>query len=140
MPRSPRTRSRRARRARAARIEALAAGREVAVPCRARRTTPRGWGAWVDGTLRLPGDDDDGEAAFVVDDPSDVALVTRQGEAPVALEPPLEVEVRPVRYKAESFYGGDAGILVVTTARRTLEVALHADEVEPVARRLADRG
>jgi hypothetical protein len=109
------------------------------VPCRARRTTPRGWGAWVDGTLRLPGDQG-GEAAFLVDDPNEVALVTRQGEAPVSLEPPLGVEVRPVRYKAESFYGGDAGILVVTAARRTLEVALHADEVDPVARRLAALG
>ncbi len=139
MARSPRTRSRRARRERAARIEALGVGEAVEVPCRARRTTSRGWGSWVDGTLRIPGPDG-GEATFVVDDPSEVALVTRQGEAPVALEPPLEVHLREVRYKAESFFGGDAEIIVVTSPRRTLEIALPSDEVEPVVRRLSQLG
>lgn len=139
MARSPRTRSRRARRERAARIEALDAGGAVEAPCRARRTTSRGWGAWVDGTLRIPGPDG-GDASFLVDDPSEVALVSRQGQAPVALEPPLEVQVRKARYKAESFYGAEAEIIVVSSPRRTLEVALPADEVEPVARRLSRPG
>ncbi len=76
--------------------------------------------------------------AFVVDDPSEVALVTRQGEAPISLDPPLEVAVRAVRYKAESFYGESAEIIVVSSARRTMEVALALEEVEPTARRLAD--
>ncbi len=136
MPRSPRSRSRRARRERTARLEDLAAGRAASIPCRARRTTPRGWGAWVDGTLRLPGAEG-GAAAFLVDDPSEVALVTRQGEAPVSLGPPVEIEVRPVRYKAESFHGAGSEILVLTASRRTLEVALAPEELEAVARRLS---
>lgn len=139
MPRSPRTRSRRARRARAARLDDLAAGLPVDVPCRARRTTSRGWGSWVDGVLHLPVPGGDAPR-FVVDDPTEVDLVTRQGAAPVLLEPPLDVSVRDVRYKAETFYGTDAEIVVVTTPRRTLEVALPSPEVEPVARRLADLG
>ncbi|MGI8937444.1 MAG: hypothetical protein ACR2JF_04340 [Iamia sp.] len=139
MARSPRTRSRRARRERAARIEALGVGEAVEAPCRARHPTPPGRGSWVDGVLHIPGPDG-GEATFVVDDPREVALVTRQGRAPVALDPPLEVQVREVRYKAETFYGSDGQIIVVTSPRRTLEIALPSEEVEPVARRLSDLG
>lgn len=137
MARSPRIRLRRARRERAVRVEAVVAGEAAEVPCRARRTTSRGWGAWVDGVLHLPGPDGGG-ATFVVDDPSEVALVSRQGRAPLTLDPPLEVEVRDVRYRAETFYGADAEIIVVTTPRRQVELALPSEEIDPVARRLAD--
>lgn len=139
MPRSPRTRSRRARRELAARLEALAGDEEVEVPCRVRRTTSRGWGSWVDGLLHLPAPGD-GIAHFEVDDPSEVALVTRQGQAPVTLDPPVEVAMRRVRYKAETFFGAEAEIIVATSPRRTLEVALPATAVEAVARRLAELG
>ncbi|NLV54547.1 MAG: hypothetical protein GXY13_02930 [Acidimicrobiales bacterium] len=110
------------------------------LPVRARRTTSRGWGEWVDGRLSLPGPDDPARASFVVDDPTAVALVTRHGEAPVVVEPPLDVTVRPVRYKAEAFHGTDAEIVVATTERRVVELALPREEVDPVARRLADLG
>ncbi|HEU5153044.1 MAG TPA: hypothetical protein VFU19_21300 [Iamia sp.] len=133
---SPRIRGRRAKRELAVRRTRLAAGEPVALPCKARRTTPRGWAAWVDGRLRLPSAAG-GEASFVVDDPSEVALVTRQGQAPVTFEPPHEVTVRPVRYKTEAFHGSDAEIIVVTTERRVVEIALPPAEVEDVARRLA---
>lgn len=133
---SPRFRWRRARREIAARRTALTDGDEVELPAKARRTTSRGWGEWVDGRLRLPGPDG-GEAAFVADDPSAVALVTKQGAAPVVLDPPLEVSVRPVRYRTEAFHGTDAEIIVVTTERRVVEVSLAPEETEEAARRLA---
>jgi hypothetical protein len=133
---SPRLRGRRAKRELAVRRQRLAAGEPVALPCKARRTTSRGWAAWVDGRLRLPGPEG-GEASFVVDDPTEVALVTRQGAAPVGLEPPHEVSIRPVRYKTEAFHGSDAEIIVVTAERRVVELAFPPDDVEPVARRLA---
>lgn len=134
--RSPRVRGRRAKRELAVRRQRLAAGEGVALPCKARRTTSRGWGEWCDGRLRLPGAEGGG-ASFVVDDPTAVALVTRQGAAPVTLDPPHEVRVRPVRYKTEAFHGSDAEIIVVTSERRVVELALPPDDVEPVARRLA---
>ena len=118
---------------------ALDAGEAVEVACRSRRTTPRGWAAWVDGALHLP-DADGGPATFVVDDPTQVNLVTRQGAAPVVFDPPLEVEVRPARYKAETFYGSGSEILVVTSPRRQIELALPDGVVEPVAGRLAALG
>jgi len=134
---SGRTRWRRARRETAARRDLLAGDGAVELPCKARRTTSRGWGAWVDGRLRLPGPGGD-QPEFVVDDPATVALVTRHGAAPVVLEHPLEVEVRDVRYKAEAFYGPEAEILVATSPRRVVEIALPPEETEAVARRLAE--
>ena len=135
----PRLWWRRARRERAARLALLEAGDAVELPCKGRRTTSRGWGEWVDGRLRLPDSAAPDHASFVVDDPSAVALVTRQGAAPVVLEPPLEVSVRPVRYRAEAFHGPEAEIVVAVSERRTVELALPPDEVDRVARRLADR-
>jgi hypothetical protein len=134
---SPRIRWRRGRREAAARLEALTAGDAVDLPCLLRRTTSRGWGEWTEGRLRLPRPGDTPSPAFVADDPSEVALVTRKGEAPVVLDPPLEVTVRPVRYRAEAFHGTDAEILVVTSPRRVVEIALPPAEVELAGRRLA---
>ena len=128
---------RRARREVEARQALLCGGGAVELACKGRRTTSRGWGSWVDGRLRLPGPDAQ-VADFVADDPTEVALVTRQGEAPVILDQPLEVSVRPVRYKAEAFHGGDAEIIVATSPRRVVEIALAPDQVEPAARRLAE--
>lgn len=137
-PKSPRLRGRRAKRELAVRRSRLTAGEPVALPCKARRTTSRGWAAWVDGRLRLPeAGSTEGGASFIVDDPTEVALVTRQGEAPVPLDPPHEITVRPVRYKTEAFHGSDAEIIVVTSERRVVELALAPSDVESVARRLA---
>ncbi|HYI60677.1 MAG TPA: hypothetical protein VEW93_02610 [Acidimicrobiales bacterium] len=135
-PSLSRLRWRRARREVAARRGHLAGGGAVELPCRARRTTARGWGEWVGGRLRLPGPEGGG-ADFVADDPHEVALVTRRGEAPVRLEPPLEVAVRGVRYRAEAFHGPEAEIITVTSPRRVVEIALPPGEVESTARRLA---
>lgn len=110
----------------------------MALPCKARRTTPRGWGEWVDGTLELPPVGGPGEARFVPDDPTSVALVTRQGAAPVVMAPPLDVSVRPVRYRAEAFHGQDAEVVVVSTERRVVELALPPEELESAARRLSE--
>lgn len=115
----------------------LAEGEAVVLAGRARRTTPRGWGTWVDGRLHLPGPEG-GRAEFLVDDPSEVALVTRHGEAPVSLDPPLDVSVRPVRYKAEAFPGMAADIIVATSPQRVVEIALPPDQVELAARRLSE--
>lgn len=109
----------------------------MVVPCKARRTTSRGWGMWVDGGLRLPGPEG-GRAEFMVDDPNDVALVTRRGEAPVTLDQPLEVSVRAVRYKAEAFHGSDAQIIVATSPRRVVEIALPNDAFDATVRRLTE--
>jgi hypothetical protein len=122
------------------RRQRLAAGEPVTVPCKARRTTSRGWGEWVDGRLRLPAVGPGEEASFEADDPTQVALVTRQGAAPVVLEHPVAITVRPVRYKTEAFHGTDAEIVVATSERRVVEIALAPDDVEPVASRLARLG
>lgn len=127
---------RRARRAAADRRHLLESGEAVELPCRARRTTARGWGEWIEGRLRLPGPEG-GTADVVADHPHEVALVTRRGETPVALEPPLEVVVRDVRYRAEAFHGPAAEIITVTSSRRVVEIALPPDQSEAVARRLA---
>ncbi len=134
---SPRIRWRRGRREAAARLELLTAGDAVDLPCLLRRTTSRGWGEWMEGRLRLPGRGDAAAPDFVADSPSEVALVTRKGEAPVVLDPPLEVTVRPVRYRAEAFHGAEGEILVVTSPRRVVEIALPTTEVELVGRRLS---
>jgi hypothetical protein len=134
---SPRIRWRRGRREAAARLAGLEAGDAVDLPCLLRRTTSRGWGEWIEGRLRLPGPGATDPPDFVADHPEEVALVSRKGEAPVVLDRPLEVTVRPVRYRAEAFHGADAEILVVTSPRRVVEIALPPDEVEPAGRRLA---
>jgi hypothetical protein len=134
---SPRIRWRRGRREAAARLELLSAGEAVDLPCLLRRTTSRGWGEWTEGRIRLPGPTTTAAPDFVADDPTEVALVTRRGEAPVVLEPPLDVTVRPVRYRAEAFHGAESEILVVTSPRRVVEIALPTTEVELVGRRLA---
>lgn len=117
----------------------LIGGEAVELPCKGRRTTSRGWGMWADGRLHLPGPDG-GRAAFVVDDPTQVALVTRHGQAPVVLDPPFDVALRPVRYRAEAFPGMAADIVAVTSAQRVLEIALPPGEVAPAVRRLSALG
>ena len=131
MPNSPRIRWRRGRREAAARLEVLVGGEAVDLPCRLRRTTSRGWGEWMDGLLRLPGPGDGWAPAFVADDPSEVALVTRKGEAPVVLDAPRQVALRPVRYRAEAFHGTEAEIVVVTSPRRVVEIARRRLDIQP---------
>lgn len=92
---------------------------------------------WVDGGLWLPGPEG-GTAEFMVDDPNEVALVTRRGEAPVTLDQPLEVTVRSVRYKAEAFHGSDAQIIVATSPRRVVEIAVRNGDLDATVRRLRD--
>lgn len=118
------------------RRERLLDGRAVGVACRLRRTTARGWGEWTVGHLALPAAGAH-QAEFRADDPSAAGLVSRQAEAPVVLEGPLEVAVRTVRYKAEAFHGADAEIIIATAPRRVVEIALAPEDVEATASRLS---
>ena len=113
----------------------LVADGPVDLACRARRTSARGWDPWIEGVLRLPARGS-GRAEFLADDPHVVDMVTRKGSAPVEVEAPVDIVVRPVRYKAEAFHGEGAEIIVARSDRRTLEIALPLVESEAAAERL----
>jgi hypothetical protein len=135
----------RGRRSERSRHELLAAGEAVDLPCRLRRTSARGWSPWIEGQLKLPASGATGEVAtFVADTPAQQALVTgRAGRTgPLALQAPMRVSRRPVRFKTEAFYGMDAPVLVLVgdpdrqgSAAHT-EIALPGPEVDAVVDRL----
>lgn len=118
-----------------ARARRFAAGEEVAVPCRLRQTSARGWGPWAEGWLRLPAAVG-GPATWRPDDPASVGMVQARAEQPVVLEGAEAVERRPVRYKAEAFHGLDADIVVFRRERSLVELACPVSDVDGVYRHL----
>lgn len=134
--RRPRLPWKRARWERGRHLAVLAGDGPVEVACSARRTSARGWDPWIEGVLHLPARGP-GRAEFRADDPHVVDMVTRRGATPMVVERPVEVSVRPVRYRAETFHGEGSEIVVARGARRTLELAIAVDETETAAERLA---
>lgn len=102
---------------------------------RLRRTSARGWGAWTDATLAF-GPSPDGPVRWHVDDPIAVGLPATRGPVTVTLVDVDEVRRRAVRFRTEAFFGMDADIVVLTSERGTVELALPADLVGPVEERL----
>ncbi len=122
---------------REARRGALSRGDAVAVPCRLRRTSARGWGLWAPATLALGGLPD-GEARWQCADPVAVGFAITRGEIDLPFTEVTDVWLRSVRFQTEAFYGRGAEIVVIASDRATIEVAVPAEEATMVADRLAE--
>lgn len=122
------------------RRQLIGSGEEVGVPGRLRRTSSRGWGPWHEGWLRLLPGEEPSHASWSPDDPTSVDLVADRGDRPVPLADPTRVELRPVRFREEAFYGLDAEVIVFGTHRRTVEVAVAPEETDAVLSRLRALG
>ncbi len=120
---------------RVARLGALSRGSMVRVPCRLRRTSARGWGAWTEAELVLGGLPD-GEARWRCQDPVAVGFPATKGPVDLAFDEVTDVWLRSIRFQTEAFYGREGEIVTVESERGTVEVALSAPETGPVAERL----
>lgn len=100
-----------------------------------RRTSARGWGAWTDATLAF-GPSPAGAVRWHVEDPIAVGLPATRGPVTVTLVDIDEVWSRAVRFRTEAFFGMEADIVVLTSERGTVELALPADLIGPVVDRL----
>lgn len=115
----------------------LRAGGPVTVPCRLRRTSARGWGAWTEATLSLgavPG----GEARWATDDAIAVGFASTNEHIDLPFEEVTDVYLRAVRFRTEAFWGMEADIVVVASDRGTIEVAVPPTQAEALASRLED--
>ena len=115
----------------------LRGGGAVTVPCRLRRTSARGWGAWAEATLEL-GSPPDGEARWCTDDAIAVGFASTNHRIDLPFEEVTDVFLRAVRFRTEAFWGMEADIVVVASDRGTIEVAVPPGDVEALASRLAD--
>ena len=120
---------------REARHRALLRGEAVALPCRLRRTSARGWGPWTPGLLVL-GALPDGIARWRVEDPIAVGFPITRGAIDLAFSEVSDVYLRSIRFQTEAFYGKDGDIVVVASDRGTIEVALPTEDTEPAYDRL----
>ncbi len=113
---------------------------EVEVQAWVRRTDSRGWGGWEPGTLSLPDLPAGRSARWTPDVPTRSAPAVTGGGAKrgrtVQLRDAEKVVVRPARFTEEQFFGPGTSFIVITTLRRTVEVALRPDEAEPALARL----
>lgn len=100
-----------------------------------RRTSARGWGAWTDATLAF-GPAPDGDVRWHVDDPIAVGLPATRGPVTVTLVEIDEVWRRAPRFRTEAFHGMEADIVVLTSERGTVELALAGELTGPVVERL----
>jgi hypothetical protein len=114
---------------------ALSRGGPLEVACRLRRTSPRGWGPWTEGSVHL-GAIGGTEARWRTDDPVAVGFASTSGPVDLPFEEVTDVYLRAVRFRTEAFYGMDADIVVVDGERTTIELALAPGDAEPVAARL----
>lgn len=100
-----------------------------------RRTSARGWGAWTDSTLVF-GPGPNGPVRWHVDDPIAVGLPATRGPVTTTLVDIDEVWARAVRFRTEAFFGMQADIVVLTSERGTVELALPVELTGPVVDRL----
>ena len=109
------------------------------MPCHIRRTSSRGWGPWIAGSLALPAT---GAATFVAEDPLKRSLVSGRagGTGPVPVDGPGSLATRPVRFRGEAFYGIDGDVIVLTTERNVTELATEPAETELITTRLRALG
>jgi hypothetical protein len=125
----------RARRQREARRRALLHGEAATVAAKLRRTSARGWGAWTDATLAF-GPSPGGAVRWHVEDPIAVGLPATRGPVTVNLVDVDEVWSRAVRFRTEAFFGMEADIVVLSSERGTVELALDAELTGAVVDRL----
>lgn len=81
----------------------------------------------------------DGAVSWHVEDPVAVGLPTKHGPVDADFLDIEEVDLRPVRFRSEAFWGLDGDIIVIRQERATTELALDADLTGPLASRLADQ-
>lgn len=112
----------------------LGAGEPVAVPCRMRRTSARGWGPWTDAVVEL-GPRGSGQVTWEASDPTAVGLVASRAKSQ-ALREVVDVKRRPVRFREEAFYGMEAEIILVNADRHTLELSFAAEDTAEVHARI----
>ena len=115
----------------------LAAGAGVRVPCRLRRTSARGWGAWTTANV-LVGPLGSADARWSTDDPVAVGFASTNDVVDLPFEEVSDVYLRSVRFRTEAFWGMENDIVVVASDRGTIEVAVPHGEAEPLAARLSD--
>lgn len=113
----------------------LADGGAGSVPCKLRRTSARGWGAWTDAEL-LFAEHPDVEVRWRAEDPIAVGFPITRGPVDMAFGEVTEVYLRSVRFQTEAFFGRDAEIVVVASDRGTIELAVRTEEAPIVAERL----
>ncbi len=113
----------------------LAAGQEVEVPCRLRRTSARGWGPWTDGVLLLSARGVH-KAEWRADDAMAVGLTPSRANEPFLVTDVVGIDVRRARFREEAFHGPDTEIVVVTAERSVTEFCVPPDEVDEVRERL----
>jgi hypothetical protein len=130
---------RRGRRRAQERFDRLTAGEAVEVTCHLRRTSSRGWGPWIPGSLSLPAS---GTPQFVVADPLKRSLVSGRagGSGPVPVESPGVLTRRAIRFRHEAFYGPEGDVIVLTTERHVSEIATEPAETDLIAQRLRSLG
>lgn len=105
------------------------------MPCKLRRTSARGWGAWTDAELVFAAHPDVG-VRWQAEDPIAVGCPITRGPVDMAFADVTEVYLRSVRFQTEAFFGRDAEIVVVASGRGTIELALRTEEALIVAQRL----
>lgn len=126
------------RRDRDADRRALRRGDAVELACRLRRTSARGWGPWTGASLRLA-ELGAGGASWHVEDPVSVGLPLVHGPVDEDLVDIDEIWLRPIRFRAEAFWGPEGDILVLTGESGTTELACPPELTDDVSTRLRDQ-
>lgn len=116
---------------------AISRGGALDVPCRLRRTSPRGWGPWTDGLVHL-GALPDGGARWSTDDAVAVGFASTNERVDLPFEDVADVVLRSVRFRTEAFWGMDNDIVLVVSDGTTVEIAVPPGGAEPLAGRLAE--
>ncbi len=110
----------------------------MALGCRLRRTSARGWGAWTDAVVTV-GAGPEGRVAWHADDPIAVGLPSTRGPVDATFTEIDDVWARAVRFRTEAFWGMDAEIVVLTAERATTELALPPELSGPAIDRLREQ-
>lgn len=116
----------------------LVRGEHVEVDCQLRRTSARGWGPWTDAIV-VVGPLPAGAISWHVEDPISVGLPSTNGPVDADFVDIDEVDLRPVRFRTEAFWGLDGAIVVVRHERATTELALPPALVHPLLDRLTEQ-
>ena len=109
----------------------------MTVPCKLRRTSARGWGAWTDATV-VVGAPPHGEARWSTADAIAVGFASTNARVDLPFEEVSDVVLRSVRFRTEAFWGMENDIVVVASDRGTIELALPPGDADSLAARLAE--
>lgn len=116
----------------------LVRGEHVEVDGQLRRTSARGWGPWTDAII-VVGPLPNGAVSWHVEDPVAVGRPAKTGPVDADFFEVTDVDLRPVRFQTEAFWGLDGDIIVIHEDRATTELALPDGFLHPLAGRLSDQ-